>query len=125
MNKREYAKANLEWLAAKAQEDGVMALPRGIYYKVLSQGNADGKHPTPRSIVTAHYTGRTINGKKFDSSRGELHWLCACATLSRVGSLPCSRCALATNGRSTSLPTWVTASSRSLESPAAQRLFSR
>lgn len=70
MNKREYAKANLEWLAAKAQEDGVMALPRGIYYKVLSQGNADGKHPTPRSIVTAHYTGRTINGKKFDSSRG-------------------------------------------------------
>lgn len=70
MNKREYAKANLEWLAAKAQEEGVMALPRGIYYKVLSQGNADGKHPTPRSIVTAHYTGRTINGKKFDSSRG-------------------------------------------------------
>lgn len=41
MNKREYAKANLEWLAAKAQEEGVMALPRGIYYKVLSQGNAE------------------------------------------------------------------------------------
>jgi len=31
MNKREYAKANLEWLAAKAQEEGVMSLPRGIY----------------------------------------------------------------------------------------------
>ena len=70
MNKREYAKANLEWLAEKAKEEGVMPLPRGIYYKVLSNGNNDGRHPSPRSIVTAHYTGRTINGKKFDSSRG-------------------------------------------------------
>ena len=70
MNKREYAKANLDWLAAKAEEEGVIALPEGIYYNVLSSGNNDGKHPTPRSIVTAHYTGRTINGKKFDSSRG-------------------------------------------------------
>ena len=70
MNKREYAQANKEWLAAKAQEEGVKPLPKGIYYKVLAAGNADGKHPTPRSIVTAHYTGRTINGKRFDSSRG-------------------------------------------------------
>ena len=46
------------------------ALPKDIYYKVLKSGNGDGKHPTPRSIVTAHYTGWTINGKKFDSSRG-------------------------------------------------------
>ena len=69
-NKKEYALANKQWLEEKAKEEGVMALPRGIYYKVLSEGNGDGKHPTPRSIVTAHYTGRTINGKKFDSSRG-------------------------------------------------------
>ena len=70
MNKREYAKANLDWLAEKSKEESVKALPCGIYYKVLSEGNGDGKHPTPRSIVTAHYTGRTINGTKFDSSRG-------------------------------------------------------
>ena len=69
MNKREYAQANKDWLAAKAQEEGVRPLPKGIYYKVLSEGKGDGKHPTPRSIVTAHYTGWTINGKKFDSSR--------------------------------------------------------
>lgn len=43
-------------------------LPKGIYYKVLAEGKADEKHPTPRSIVTAHYTGRTIDGKQFDSS---------------------------------------------------------
>ena len=69
MGKQEYIQANKEWLAAKAKEEGVMALPKGIYYKVLASGANDGKHPTPRSIVTAHYTGRTINGKKFDSSR--------------------------------------------------------
>ena len=45
-------------------------LPKGIYYNVLAEGKADGKHPTPRSIVTAHYTRRTIDGKQFDSSRG-------------------------------------------------------
>lgn len=70
MNKREYAQANKAWIEAKAQEEGVKALPRGIYYKVLSEGRNDGRHPSPRSIVTAHYTGWTINGKKFDSSRG-------------------------------------------------------
>ena len=45
-------------------------LSKGIYYKVLAEGKVDGKHPTPRSIVSAHYTGRTIDGKQFDSSRG-------------------------------------------------------
>lgn len=69
-NKKEYAKINQEWLETKAKEEGVQALPKGIYYKVISQGKNDGKHPNARSIITAHYTGWTINGKKFDSSRG-------------------------------------------------------
>ena len=69
MGKQEYIKANKDWLLEKAKEDGVKVLPKGIYYKVLNSGNNDGKHPTPRSIVTVHYTGWTINGKKFDSSR--------------------------------------------------------
>lgn len=33
MNKREYAIANKEWLDAKAREEGVQALPAGIYYQ--------------------------------------------------------------------------------------------
>lgn len=70
MDKRAYAQANKEWLAAKAKEESVKALPRGIYYKVITSGTNDGRHPSPRSIVTAHYTGHTINGKQFDSSRG-------------------------------------------------------
>lgn len=70
MNKKEYAQANKEWLEVKAKEDGVKPLPKGIYYRVISSGTNDGKHPTERSVITAHYTGRTIDGKEFDSSRG-------------------------------------------------------
>ena len=68
MNKREYQQANKDWLEAKAKEDGVKALSKGVYYKVISEGKNDGRHPTPRNVVTAHYTGWTIDGKKFDSS---------------------------------------------------------
>ena len=120
MNKREYAKANLEWLAEKAKEEDVKPLSRGIYYKVLSEGNADGKHPTPRSIVTAHYTAAPLMARSSTQAVAEPLWLYACATLSRVGLSLCSRCALATSGRCTSLPTWATASSRTPESPVAQ-----
>lgn len=70
MNKKEYAQANKAWLEAKAKEDGVKPLPKGMYYKVISVGSNDGKHPTKRSVVTVHYTGRTIDGKQFDSSLG-------------------------------------------------------
>ena len=40
MNKREYAQANKDWLAAKAQEAGVEPLPKGFYYKVLAEEKA-------------------------------------------------------------------------------------
>jgi FKBP-type peptidyl-prolyl cis-trans isomerase len=70
MSKREYIQANKEWLEAKSKEEGVMALPKGVFYKVLAEGNADSPQPALRSIITAHYTGKTINGKESDSSRG-------------------------------------------------------
>lgn len=70
MAKKEYIEANKAWLEEKAKEEGVKALPRGVYYKVLAEGNQESRKPTRKSIVTAHYTGKTINGKKFDSSRG-------------------------------------------------------
>ena len=70
MSKGAYAQSNQAWLATKAQEEGVKALPKGIYYKVLAEGKQDGRHPSPRSIITAPYTGKTIDGKQFDSSRG-------------------------------------------------------
>ena len=70
MAKREYIEKNRQWLADKAQETGVNPLPKGIYYKVIASGDKDGRKPSARSVVTAHYTGRTINGRTFDSSRG-------------------------------------------------------
>ena len=70
MNKRDYIQANKDWLLAKSKEEGVKALPKGIYYKVLIEGNTSSAQPTVRSIITAHYTGKTIDGKQFDSSRG-------------------------------------------------------
>ncbi len=70
MGNKEYISQNRQWLAEKAKEEGVKALPKGIYYKVIREGRNDGRHPSPRNIVTVHYTGRTIDGKEFDSSRG-------------------------------------------------------
>lgn len=81
MAKREYIQANIDWLKAKSQEEGVMALPKGIYYKVLQQGNQQSASPKARDIITAHYTGRTINGKKFDSSRGGVPLACRLSDL--------------------------------------------
>lgn len=46
------------------------ALAGGIYYKVLKAGNPQAAQPNRRSIVTVHYTGWTIDGRQFDSSRG-------------------------------------------------------
>lgn len=69
-NKKEYAAKNLAWLEEKSKEEGVKALAKGIYYKVIKSAEKSDKHPTPRNIITAHYSGYTINGKKFDSSRG-------------------------------------------------------
>lgn len=69
-NKKEYEAKNLAWLEEKSKEEGVKPLAKGIYYKVIKSAEKSDKHPTPRNIITAHYSGYTINGKKFDSSRG-------------------------------------------------------
>lgn len=59
------------WLANKAMEEGVVALPSGLLYQVLNEGS--GKKPTAADTVECHYDGRLIDGTVFDSSykRGE------------------------------------------------------
>lgn len=70
MAKQDYIIKNRKWLTAKAQEPGVMPLDKGIYYKVIRKGDTKTPSPNRNSVVTVHYTGKTINGKTFDSSRG-------------------------------------------------------
>ncbi|MDE6633850.1 MAG: FKBP-type peptidyl-prolyl cis-trans isomerase N-terminal domain-containing protein, partial [Bacteroidaceae bacterium] len=53
MAKRDYIQTNKAWLEAKARQEGVKALPKGIYYKVMSEGNPNSEQPTARSIITA------------------------------------------------------------------------
>lgn len=70
MAKQEYIDKNRQWLADKAKEEGVYSIDKGVYYRVIKQGNQKSPTPNRNSVVTAHYVGKTINGKTFDSSRG-------------------------------------------------------
>jgi len=44
-----------------------VSLPSGLMYVVLAEGTSD-KTPTRGTTISAHYTGRLLNGTKFDSS---------------------------------------------------------
>lgn len=68
MAKKEYVEKNLQWIRQKSTEEGVQPLDAGIYYKILRKGNG-ATSPQRNSVVTVHYTGKTINGRTFDSSR--------------------------------------------------------
>lgn len=70
MAKQEYVIKNKEWLKAKSEEPDVRLLDKGVCYKQLKKGNANSVTPNRSSVVVVHYTGKTINGKTFDSSRG-------------------------------------------------------
>jgi len=59
------------FLAANKTKEGVVTLPSGLQYKILTPGN--GAKPTATDSVVCNYKGTLINGTEFDSSykRGE------------------------------------------------------
>jgi FKBP-type peptidyl-prolyl cis-trans isomerase FklB len=59
------------FLAANKAKPGVVTLPSGLQYKILTTGT--GKTPTATDTVVCQYRGSLIDGKEFDSSykRGE------------------------------------------------------
>jgi FKBP-type peptidyl-prolyl cis-trans isomerase len=50
----------------KEKYPNAIATPSGLMYVVTREGK--GESPKPGTMVTAHYTGTLLNGKKFDSS---------------------------------------------------------
>ena len=55
-----------EFLAENKKKEGVITLPSGLQYKVITEGS--GAKPAATDEVTVHYRGTLINGKEFDSS---------------------------------------------------------
>jgi FKBP-type peptidyl-prolyl cis-trans isomerase FklB len=54
------------FLAANAKKAGIVTLPDGLQYKIITEGT--GSTPTPNDVVTVNYSGRFIDGKQFDQS---------------------------------------------------------
>ncbi len=61
------------FLANNAKRAGVVSLPNGMQYEVLTSGDPNGMRPTPSDTVEVHYVGTLIDGTEFDNSvkRGE------------------------------------------------------
>jgi FKBP-type peptidyl-prolyl cis-trans isomerase len=54
------------FLAANKSKDGVVTLPSGLQYKILTAGT--GPKPTASDSVKCNYRGTLVNGTEFDSS---------------------------------------------------------
>ncbi|MBQ3189741.1 MAG: FKBP-type peptidyl-prolyl cis-trans isomerase [Bacteroides sp] len=54
------------FLAENAKKEGVITLPSGLQYQVITEGN--GKKPSATDKVKCHYEGTLIDGTLFDSS---------------------------------------------------------
>jgi FKBP-type peptidyl-prolyl cis-trans isomerase FklB len=55
-----------KFLAENKTKPGIVALPGGLQYKVLTAGN--GPTPGSNDTVTVHYRGTLLDGTEFDSS---------------------------------------------------------
>lgn len=61
-----YIKENTAWLAENSKKPGVVTLPSGLQYKVITEGN--GVVAETADNVTVKYEGKMIDGTVFDSS---------------------------------------------------------
>ena len=56
------------FLAENAKKEGVVSLPSGLQYKIVTEG--EGASPKAEDTVTVHYRGTLVDGTEFDSSYG-------------------------------------------------------
>jgi FKBP-type peptidyl-prolyl cis-trans isomerase FklB len=62
----ENKKAGEDFLAENAKKEGVITLPSGLQYKVITEGK--GAVPADSNVVSVNYRGTLIDGTEFDSS---------------------------------------------------------
>ena len=62
LNKKESA----EFLTANKTKEGIVTLPSGLQYKILTEGT--GPKPAATDTVVCNYRGTLISGAEFDSS---------------------------------------------------------
>lgn len=62
----ENQKKSEEFLAANKAKTGIVALPSGVQYRIIEEG--EGARPGLDSKVTVHYRGSKLDGREFDSS---------------------------------------------------------
>lgn len=60
-------KEGKSFLEANKTKEGVVTLPSGLQYKIITKGTGT-KSPGLTDRVSVHYKGSLINGKEFDSS---------------------------------------------------------
>ncbi|MDP3070457.1 MAG: FKBP-type peptidyl-prolyl cis-trans isomerase [Opitutaceae bacterium] len=58
--------ANAAYFAKLKENKAVVALPSGLHYEIIKQG--DGTTPRPTDTVKVHYVGTLLDGTEFDSS---------------------------------------------------------
>ena len=54
------------FLAENRGKTGIVALPSGVQYRVIEEG--DGQRPSLEDTVRVHYRGSKMDGREFDSS---------------------------------------------------------
>jgi FKBP-type peptidyl-prolyl cis-trans isomerase len=59
-------KAGEAFLAENSKKDGVVTLPSGLQYKIITAGT--GAKPTDADTVTCQYRGTLLDGTEFDST---------------------------------------------------------
>jgi len=62
----ENKKEGAEFLAANKAKEGVVTLPSGLQYKILTEGT--GPKPAATDTVSCNYKGTLVDGTEFDSS---------------------------------------------------------
>ena len=60
-------KAGEDFLAENAKKEGVVTLPSGLQYKVMTKGT--GETPKATDKVQVHYEGKLVDGTVFDASK--------------------------------------------------------